>query len=419
MTPRLGEGVVASRRAVIAGGAGAAMLAALGYRAWDRGVFSAGKGPAYEAWQEWRGHAGEDPARRPLHAAILAASAHNTQPWLFEPHEDLITVYADLSRNLGAADPFRRELCFSLGCALDTLWLAAFNQGYAASIDRVHGRLTPSPRAQIVKVADVTLKPVEEVFGPTIGEPFDPLRRLYRAIPRRHTNRGPYQSDKPLPKQFPLARLQSEPVLPVVAAVTDKEACRELGAMIVEATRRFIADPEMSRDSGRWNRTGKHEIDAHRDGVTVDTAGLSPVTTGLAKMLPDQDAASADQYWLASTKDVQVPTAPAFGICFLHDRMNIDELIDAGMIWQRHHLMMTDAGLATQPMNAPIEMTDRDFVLGRKNDYAKELRQIAGIPDDVVVNDPAFIFRLGYAERPALPSPRRPFEEVIRRTGFA
>ena len=79
-----------SRRAVIGGGAGAAVLAALGYRVWDRGVFSAGKALPYQPWNEWQGHAGEG-SRRPLHAAILAASAHNTQPWIFEPKEDLIT----------------------------------------------------------------------------------------------------------------------------------------------------------------------------------------------------------------------------------------------------------------------------------------------------------------------------------------
>jgi len=35
-----------SRRGMIAGGTGAALLAALGYRAWDRGVFSARRSSA-------------------------------------------------------------------------------------------------------------------------------------------------------------------------------------------------------------------------------------------------------------------------------------------------------------------------------------------------------------------------------------
>ena len=69
-------------RRIVIGGAGLAVLGALGYRAWDRGVFEVGQGPAFKPWDEWRGRDDEGP-RRPLHAAILAANPHDTQPWLF------------------------------------------------------------------------------------------------------------------------------------------------------------------------------------------------------------------------------------------------------------------------------------------------------------------------------------------------
>ena len=53
-----------SRRMMIGGGAGAAVLAALGYRAWDRGVFTPGQGPAYEAWQAERTQEAERPKEK-------------------------------------------------------------------------------------------------------------------------------------------------------------------------------------------------------------------------------------------------------------------------------------------------------------------------------------------------------------------
>ena len=231
-----------SRRAVIAGGAGAAVLAALGYRAWDRGVFSAGEGPAYQPWKEWQGHAGEG-SRRPLHAAILAASAHNTQPWLFEPKEDSITVYADRARNLGSFDPFRREMHFSLGCAVENLYLAAFNQGLAADIAFSDGRLAPSSVVvQTSKVAEIKLQPVQEAFGgsgPLTGEPFDTLLGLYDVIPNRYTNRGPYFPDRQLPTRFRSFRGHVSPRWWSIIVVTDKTARQELGALIIEATERI------------------------------------------------------------------------------------------------------------------------------------------------------------------------------------
>jgi nitroreductase len=385
---------------MIGGGAGAAVLAALGYRAWDRGAFSASQSSAYDAWNEGQGHAGEG-STRPLHAAILASSAHNTQPWLFEPHDDSITVYADLVRNLGAADPFRRELYASIGCALYNLGIGAGFSPEVSSPEIVDQPLQPNPAPQIERVC-------EQLLLTGKGWAHADRRDDLAALAKRHTNRGAYQAGRRVSEAFLKQNGGT-------SYVTDPGAMKALGALIVEATERFIADPEMSRDSGRWTRTGRREIALHRDGVTVDTAGLSPFITAMAKMLPDQDVASEGKYWLASTRDVQVPTAAAFGVIFMPNRLSKLNAIAAGANWQALHLAATMAGLAVQPMNAPIEMMDRDDLLGRNNDYAKEIRKIASVSE----GDPAFIFRIGYAEHSAQPSPRRKLRDVIRQRGFA
>src|SRR5262245_7069813 len=102
-----------TRRQTVMLGAGTMILGALGYRAWHRGVFSSAAGPEYAAWDEWRG-SDLDGSLRPLRAAILAASPHDTQPWLFAVSGDAITVYADRARHLGTFDPFRREMHLGL-----------------------------------------------------------------------------------------------------------------------------------------------------------------------------------------------------------------------------------------------------------------------------------------------------------------
>jgi hypothetical protein len=53
------------------------------WRAYHQGVFRVGEGPAYEPWKDWRNHSSEG-ALTLVRAAILAASPHNTQPWLFK-----------------------------------------------------------------------------------------------------------------------------------------------------------------------------------------------------------------------------------------------------------------------------------------------------------------------------------------------
>jgi nitroreductase len=384
-----------TRRAVI-GGAGAILLAGLGYRAWDRGVFSVGEGPAYHPWHDWRGHAGEG-ARQPLHAAILAANPHDTQPWLFQLAGDSITVMADRSRHLGSFDPFRREMHLGVGCAIENLMRAASVLGYTLNVIVNGGRLEPSPNAEAVKAAHLWLD-----TGVATRDP------LFDAIPDRHTNRGPY-SERPLSAKdlYSFADLVSDNEVRV-AFVTDSLARRELGAAIVEATERIISDPEMAADSARWFRTGRREVNDHRDGIGVDTAGLSPVMAAAAKMLPDQDAATSDRYWLDMTRDVQT-RAPALGIILVRDRLEMGSAIAAGRAWQRLHLAATSLGLAAQPLNQPVECVDRNAQLGRNDVFARALSRFARAPEWQAT----FVFRMGYADRPAMASPRRPLSDVV------
>lgn len=387
-----------SRRALIAGGAGAVVLAGLGYRAWDRGVFTSGEGDAYTPWQEWRGSDADGP-HRPLRAGILAANPHDTQPWLFGLAASGITVFADRSRNLGTFDPFRREMHLGIGAAVENIVRAANAYGLGPSVIPVEGKLTLSPGPEAVRSALVMLD-----ASPPERDP------LFEAIPLRHTNRGPYRDRAVTAGDLHLLADQIASDRVRVAFLADAKAKHDMGSLIVESTQRIIADPQMSQDSAHWFRTGAGEIAQHKDGVTVDTAGLSPLMVKGAKLLPDQDAATADQYWLSMTKNTHVGTAAVFGIILVRDRLSMADSIAAGRAWQRLHLAATFAGISAQPLNQPVECVDRNAMLGRNDTYEKALVQFAGAPGW----EPTFVFRMGYAERPALPSPRRPLNDVIR-----
>lgn len=391
------------RNMLIGAGAGAGVLAAgLGYRIWDRGVFAAPSGEPYAPWDHWQGTA-VDGLSRPLHAAILAANPHDTQPWLFEINaSDSITVYADRIRNLGSFDPFRREMHLGLGCAIENLVRAATVFGYTPYVRPVAGKLTLSPPDEPRAIAHITM------------DPGDPSRdELFEATPNRHTNRGVY-----LDKPVAIGALQgftdltaSTNVQTVFLTGGERKAMADL---IVDATQRIIADPQMSADSARWIRTGRREVEDHRDGVSIDNAGLPPSTVMLGKLLPDMGPASQDQYWLDNTRTQQVH-APVLGMILVKDRLDMAQAIEAGRAWQRLHLAATAVGLAAQPLNQPVECIDRNVQLGRTDTYQSALLKLA----KQTGWQPTFVFRLGYAEKPALPSPRRPLEDVMKASGYA
>lgn len=391
--------LLASRKAVMAGAGGMA-LTALGYHAWDRGVFAGATGPAYASWDDWRGSL-LDGYRRPLRAAVLAASPHNTQPWQFEESNEAITVYADRSRHLGSFDPFRREMHLGLGCAIENFALAARTFGLAADVHVVNGRLAVSPGSQPVRAARIALRRTRP-----LGDP------LVDAIPSRRTNRGPYRDQsiaaERLQELVDLAELESSPTVRVIF-LTDDVARREAGALIVGATERIVADPEMSLDSFRWIRTGRRAVLAHRDGVTIDTAGAGRLKTLAAKILPNLSAAAIDRIWLDATRATHTATAAVFGMMLVPDRLDMASAIAAGRAWQRLHLAATIMGLAAQPLNQPVEMIDRNQMLGRADEFGPGLAACSGESQW----EPTFVFRLGYAERQAPHSPRRPLENVM------
>ena len=65
-----------------------------------------------------------------LRYAILAPSTKNSQPWAFSVHGNQVYLIADLRRGQLIADPDRRELYISLGCALENLLIAAEHFGF-------------------------------------------------------------------------------------------------------------------------------------------------------------------------------------------------------------------------------------------------------------------------------------------------
>jgi nitroreductase len=385
-------------------GAGVVTVVVLGggvWRAYDQGVFSVGKGPAYEPWKDWRKNS-DDGALVLVRAAILAASPHNTQPWLFRVTNSSIELYIDTKRNVGALDPYLREEHIGMGCAVENLALAAAANGYQATVTLLPGKLTPAPvNPKLKQVAGIDLAPGQKQQS-----------ELYDAIPHRHTNRNPYHLNA-LPSGFvdgirQLVSDEPDVKMFLFTAVTDRD---HIVDMISKANDIMYGDPEVDEGSERWMRTNWSDVQKFRDGLIVDEFGESPLTAAMRKFMAPSLVRWAFRHKLMRTMsyvDVLHAT-PLFGLIAVRDRYDQEQNLRAGRIWQRLHLLATARGVAGRPVNEAVELLDHQRMSNQEPQAMAALSGLTGDKDW----QPTFMFRFGYPVRQVSPSPRRPVKDVL------
>jgi len=370
------------------------------WRAYDRGVFSVGQGPAFEPWRDWQ--ESKDGSLALVRAAILAASPHNTQPWLFKVTDSSIDLYLDTRRYPGAVDPYLREAHIGMGCALENLMLAATANGYTASATLLPGKMVEAsayPKYELVARVGLVPGPKQQTD-------------LHDAIPRRHTNRNPYHLTS-LPEDFvhEIRQIASDEAnVKMFVFIADEDRNRIVD-MMSKACGIVFTDPQMVEGSDRFVRHEWSDIQKFRDGLIPDEDGQAPLTTAMAKVAPPSWWRSAFMRKVWPTTDYMdsVRATPCFGLIAVRDRYDLEQSLRAGRIWQRAHLLATSRNVAGQPLNQIVELVDHQRSLNQQPQAIAELAELIGDTDW----QSTFMFRLGYPVRQVLPSPRRPVKDVL------
>jgi hypothetical protein len=176
-----------------------------------------------------------------LNYAVLAPSSHNSQPWLFDITSKSLDLYADRTQCLPVADPEDRELKISCGAALFFLRIAIRHFGYEDIVEILPDRSRPDLLAR-VRLGDQKAATRDEQV-------------LFDAIPKRHTNRKPFQ-ERALPVALPNALAKAAEAENARITFIDSDAERKaVGELIGEADRTQWADKRFRHELAAWVRT--------------------------------------------------------------------------------------------------------------------------------------------------------------------
>lgn len=318
-------------------------------------------------------------------AATRAPSVHNTQPWRFIAHDDVIELWTDPSRGLPVVDPDGRARHISCGAALVLGRVAATGSGRAV-------RVTTLPDAEAPEhLADLQLGDRREAD--------DEERALAAAIAARHTERGTFD-ETPVPPE--LVRALAEAVqaescwLRVVDSADDVAA---VAVLLARADDVQSADPAYKEELRRW--TGREE--GSTEGVPVSAVPAeAPADRGSSYRLRDFDA-DRDQsgpQWAGEPPRPEHPLVVVLGT----DHDDIVAWLAAGQAMGRLLLTATVHGLVASPMTQALEVPETRARL------ATELG---------LVGHPQVVLRVGRAPH-GTPADggyanRRPVEDVLER----
>jgi len=303
-----------------------------------------------------------------VHAATLAPSMHNTQPWRFRllPDTETIELYADPDRMLPRSDPHGRAVHIACGAALFNLRVAAAVAGRQAQV-----RLLPAPATPML-LATVRLG------GP--HRPDETDQELHAAIAARRTNRGPY-SNRPVPPGVRAELVAAARLEGAALSLPGHEETHRLLRLIADAECDLIGDAAYHEELARW-------VGGERDKDGIPSSATGPRDPGGSTPVRDFLSGHTTCYaWFEER--------PQLAVLSTATNTRLD-WVRAGQALQRVLLTATQHGIATSPLTQPLETGD-----------AWQVRDPASGQ-----GTPQLILRIGYG-LPAPATPRRAVSDVL------
>jgi hypothetical protein len=316
-----------------------------------------------------------------LHYAVLAPSAHNTQPWLFSVGDDGIELHADRTRALAVIDPEDRELIISCGAALLNLRVALRRFGFEDVVT-----VLPDP-ANGDLLARVAVRPE--------WAPSEEDRLLFAAITRRHTSRRRFEARSVPPALLTALEGEADDEGAWLQVMADTGAEKALAELIAGAEAMLWEDRRYRRELATWTYQRRNR---QRDGIPGYAQGLADLKSFLDPFAEHRAHGSRKDDGSLSSDNIQSESRVAPALVVLGtDGDAPHDWLAAGQALERVLLRAQAEQVSASFLNQPIEVAELRPKLC-------ELLQRRGHPQ--------LILRLGYGTE-SRPTPRRSLHDVL------
>jgi hypothetical protein len=332
---------------------------------------------------------------RAISYALLAPNPHNMQAWLADLNEPgVVTFVCDPARLLPQTDPYSRQVVIGCGCFLETLRIAAAEQGF-----RVEQQLFPQGIWPEDRVGDTPLARLTFVKDPAVVR--DPL---FGQILRRRSAKTNYRAGEPASFEHVTALSAAAGSAVSFGSTRTPADVERLRAIAAAAYRVESHTHRTHMETVERLRIGADQIAKHRDGLSIHgpmiwLARMAGIITPEALADPKSAAfkQTIDLYtgWITNTWSFGWMTTA------LNDRAS---QVATGVAYVRANLKAAEVGLSIAPLSQALQ----EFP-----EMADEMKQILAATGTQSGHTLQMFFRMGYAD--AVPAtPRRPLDDIIR-----
>lgn len=285
---------------------------------------------------------------------ILAANAHNMQPWrvrLDEQDKMSFWLFVDPDRLTPEVDPYARQTVITQGTFLEYVRVAGDQFGYRTSIILFpNGQFEQAASAESLKtkpVAKIILQQVEPNRSP-----------LYDAMFTPDTSRVAYQDIKLTDDEIRQLRSLNTFDGITLEFFQDKSNLDRLHQLAEAGTKIENDIPGIVALSSKLFRPNEYQKNKYRYGFSFEGGGMSGpmmyVLEALLTALPSMNNTEAAKNTAINQTKLAVANTPAYALIITRDNGRTAQ-VNAGILYSRFQLAAATMGFAMQPMSQVLE----------------------------------------------------------------